>query len=66
MAKTRKLPYWLAAGTDGCSACEHTVVLEMLHRCEACDRGLCEHCVVVLETRVVRCAECAAAGEEED
>jgi hypothetical protein len=57
-------PYWLSGGTETCGLCTHTTVLEMVYRCAGCDRGMCEHCVVVLETRVVLCEACASEEEE--
>jgi hypothetical protein len=67
MSAPRGVPYWLEDGTERCGACTHTYVLEMERRCDGCDRGMCDHCVVwVVETREVLCAECRAAeGEEE-
>lgn len=56
---TRKTPpYWLS-GTETCSLCTFNYVLEMELRCVACDRGFCEHCVIVVrETREIFCPEC--------
>lgn len=63
--KKKPRPYWLAGGTETCDLCEAPHLLQSQHRCAACDRASCEHCVTVdRETGEVLCHECAAAGEE--
>ena len=67
MAEKKTLPYWLAGGTETCELCGHRHVREMQHRCAACDRPNCEHCVVVdRETGEVLCHECLQGDGEED
>jgi hypothetical protein len=61
-----RLPYWLDDGTEPCAACTHSYVLQMEHRCTGCDRGFCEHCVIVIEKQIALCAECRGAEEHED
>ena len=66
MAKKKTLPYWLDGGTETCDLCAHPHVLQAQRRCAACDRGACEHCVVVnRETGEVLCHECLAQEEED-
>ena len=64
MANAKPLPYWLFGGTEACDLCTHSHVLQAQRRCAACDRGACEHCVVIdRETGEVLCHECVAKGE---
>lgn len=65
MNARRRLPYWLAGGTEHCTGCTHTLVLQVEIRCTGCDRGYCEHCVVLVrEAREAFCLDCADAGGE--
>ncbi|HSJ10392.1 MAG TPA: hypothetical protein VK928_10770 [Longimicrobiales bacterium] len=60
-----KLPYWLEPGTETCADCTHMYHYEVVRRCSGCDRGVCEHCVVVVrETREVLCPQCAREAED--
>ncbi len=64
MKKTKSLPYWLSDGSETCALCTHRYVLQMEYRCTACDRGVCEHCAVVIrETRELLCTDCQREEE---
>jgi hypothetical protein len=66
MERKKKTPYWLQGGTETCEVCTTVHVLQMQHRCVACDHGLCEQCsVFVRETREVFCASCYDAERED-
>ena len=64
MANAKPLPYWLDGGTETCSLCELPYVLQQEYRCEACDRPVCEHCIVVVATGEVFCHACPPDAEE--
>ncbi len=60
------LPYWLVGGTEICEGCLMPYLLQMEYRCDACDRPICEQCVVLVERErvTVACRECEpAAGD---
>ena len=57
MEPRESLPYWLDGGTETCDFCACRYVLQVELRCAGCDRGACEHCVVVVRGEVT-CAEC--------
>jgi hypothetical protein len=58
------LPYWLAGGTEPCTACTHYYVLQLEYRCTGCDRGYCDQCVViVVEAEEILCADCRSVDE---
>ncbi len=59
MKQRKPAPYWLVDATEPCALCTHHYVLQMEYRCAACDRGVCEHCAVVIrETGEVLCSDC--------
>lgn len=59
MKRRRVRPYWLRAGSELCSGCEHGVVLEVVLHCSACDRPICAECVLVeATTGEVLCRVC--------
>ncbi|HEX8906542.1 MAG TPA: hypothetical protein VF771_16955 [Longimicrobiaceae bacterium] len=66
MAKKKPLPYWISGGTEYCELCSNSYVLQAEYRCAACDRGVCDECVVIdAATGEVVCSECRAADGEE-
>jgi hypothetical protein len=64
MKSETTLPYWLQAGTETCAECWHTHTVQVQVRCTGCDRGFCQHCVVMVrETHELLCRGCSE-GEE--